>query len=246
MSAEEEFARELARQLPVKAIYKDAGAPAARQTGQLLEDLVKALQLALAPVQLLGAIHDRYRNFLDTAVRRIPEANRISPAPQIIGPVLEGIRYEPEDTPIDQMFSQLLSRSMDRERVNEAHPAYPIIIKQLSSDEAKILNSLKGSTYDYVYTLDFDSQRKEFYGHRKVEVDALPRNDLSFPENVPFYLEHLDQLGLAGIFQVGNQEPLFGGEPQFQGGTQLQVGIRSRCKYRLTDFGQKFVRACTP
>jgi hypothetical protein len=114
--------------------------------------------------------------------------------------VLEGIRYEPEDTPIDQMFSQLLSRSMDRERVNEAHPAYPIIIKQLSSDEAKILNSLKSSTYDYVYTLDFDSQRKEFYGHRKVEVDELPRADLSFPENVPFYLEHLHQLGLAGIF----------------------------------------------
>jgi hypothetical protein len=242
MSAEEEFAKELARQLPVKSIYKDAAAPAARQTGQLLEDLVKVLQLALAPVQLLGAIQDRYRKFLDTAVRRIPEANRISPAPQIIGPVLEGIRYEPEDTPIDQMFSQLLSRSMDRERVNEAHPAYPIIIKQLSSDEAKILNSLKSSTYDYVYTLDFDSQRQEFYGHRKVEVDELPRADLSFPENVPFYLEHLHQLGLAGIFQVGNQEPLL----EQQGGTQLQVGIRSRCKYRLTDFGQKFVRACTP
>ena len=53
-------------------------------------------------------------------------------------------------------------------------------------------------------------------------VDRLPRNDLSFPENVPFYLEHLNQLGLAGIFQVGNQEPLFGGE------SKVEVGIRSR------------------
>jgi hypothetical protein len=137
VTAQEEFAKELARQLPVKAIYQDAAAPAAMQTGQLLEDLVKVLQLALAPVQLFGAIQDRYRKFLDTAVRRVPEANRVSPAPQIVGPVLEGIRYEPEHTPIDQMFSQLLSRSMDRERINEAHPAFPIIIKQLSSDEAK-------------------------------------------------------------------------------------------------------------
>jgi len=80
----------------------------------------------------------------------------------------------------------------------------------------------------------------EFYGHRKVEVDRLPRDDLSFPENVPFYLEHLNQLGLAGIFQVGNQEPLFGGE------SKVQVGIRSRCEYRLTDLGKRFVRACTP
>src|SRR6516165_8249097 len=208
MTAEEEFAKELAKHLPIKAIYRDAAAPAARQTGQLLEDLVKVLQLALAPVQLLGAIQDRYRKFLDTAVRRIPEANRISPAPQIIGPVLEGIRYEPEDTPIDQMFSQLLSRSMDRERVDEAHPAYPIIIKQLSSDEAKILNSLKSSNFDFVYTVDFDSKRQEFYGHRKVEVDELPRTELSFPKNVPFYFEHLNQLGLAGIFQISKQEPL--------------------------------------
>ena len=239
MTAEEEFAKELAKHLPIKAIYRDAAAPAARQTGQLLEDLVKVLQLALAPVQLLGAIQDRYRKFLDTAVRRIPEANRISPAPQIIGPVLEGIRYEPEDTPIEQMFSQLLSRSMDRERVDEAHPAYPIIIKQLSSDEAKILNSLKSSNFDFVYTVDFDSKRQEFYGHRKVEVDELPRTELSFPKNVPFYFEHLNQLGLAGIFQISKQEPLYGGEPK------VQVGIRSRCEYRLTDLGQRFVRACT-
>src|SRR5260370_11638246 len=156
MSADEEFAKEVARQLPVKAIYEDAAAPAAKQAGQLFEDLLKALQLALAPVQLLGALQDRFRSFIDTAVRRVPEADRISPAPQIIGPVLEGIRYEPEGTPIDQMFSELLSRSMDRTRVNEAHPAYPIIIKQLSSDEAKILNHLKGSNFDYVYTLDFN------------------------------------------------------------------------------------------
>jgi len=154
--------------------------------------------------------------------------------------VLEGVRYEPEHTPIDQMFSQLLSRSMDRERVSEAHPAYPIIIKQLSPDEAKILSSLKSSNFEFVYTLDFNSQRGEFYGHRKVEVDRLPRDDLSFPENVPFYFEHLNQLGLAGIFQIGNQEPLFDGEPK------VQVGIRSRCEYRLTDLGRRFIRACTP
>jgi len=58
MTADEEFAKELAKHLPIKAIYRDAAAPAAKQTGQLLEDLLKALQLALAPVQMLGAIQD--------------------------------------------------------------------------------------------------------------------------------------------------------------------------------------------
>jgi hypothetical protein len=40
-----EFAKELARQLPVKAAYKDIAAPAAKQTGQLLQDVVKAADL---------------------------------------------------------------------------------------------------------------------------------------------------------------------------------------------------------
>jgi hypothetical protein len=44
------------------------------------------------------------------------------------------------------------------------------------------------------------------------------------------YLQHLDKLGLAGLFQVGNQEVLFGGGKQ--------AGVRVR-------FGEAFVPACT-
>jgi hypothetical protein len=231
-----EFAKELARQLPVKAAYKDIAAPAAKQAGQLLQDLVKALQLALAPVQALGALQDRYRNFLDRSLRGVPEERRISPPPQIVGPVLEGIRYEPEGTPIDEMFSELLSRSMDSERVSEAHPAYPIIIRQLSSDEAKILQLLSKSQYDFVYTSDYDNVTNLFSGSH-VESDMLPRDELTFQDNVRFYMEHLHQLGLAGVFQQGNQEPLMGSSGR-------QNGVRIRSKYRLTDFGQRFVRAC--
>jgi hypothetical protein len=231
-----EFAKELARQLPVREAYKDIAAPGAKQAGQLLEDVVKALQLALAPVQLLGALQDRYRNFLDKSVRRVPEDRRVSPAPQIVGPVLEGIRYEPEGTPIDEMFSQLLSRSMDSERVGEAHPAFPIIIKQLSSDEARILKSLSAAQYDFVYTSDYNRLTNLFSG-RKIQVDALPRDGLTFPENVGFYLDHLHQLGLAGIFQQGNQEPL-------RDASGNQNGVRVRSKYMLTDLGKRFVRAC--
>lgn len=231
-----EFAKELARQLPVKNIYDDVGSPPAKQAGQLLQDIMKALQLALAPVQYAAALQDRYRRFIDGSVRRVPEDRRICPAPQIVGPVLEGIRYEPEGTPIDEMFSELLSRSMDKERVSEAHPAYPILISQLSSDEAKILAKLSGHQFDYVYTQVFDRASNLFFGHQ-VESDALPRDELLFPNNIGFYFQHLDKLGLAGIFQHGNQEPLFDAMRQ-------QNGVRVRCKYRLTDFGAKFVQAC--
>jgi len=194
----------------------------------------------LFPFQVAAAIQDRAENFIDRSIRRVPEAQRISPAPQLLGPVLEGIRYEPDGTPIDEMFSQLLSRSMDSQRVNEAHPAYPVIIRQLSADEAKILASLRDEQFDYIYIRDYDASTNLFYGLNKIEVDDLPRDDLSFPQNIPFYFQHLDKLGLAGIFQVGNQEILFN-----DSSPKRQNGIRAKCKYQLTEFGIQFVRACT-
>jgi Abortive infection alpha len=229
-----ELARELVRQLPIK----DATLPAAKQTGEILADLTKVLHLALAPVQLLAAFQDRFRQFVNRAVRRVPEERRITPASQIVGPILEGIRYEPDGTLIDELFSELLSRSIDRERVHEAHPSYPIIIRQLSADEARILSRLRDRNFDYVHTRNYD-RKKNLFMNGSIEIDDLPRVGLAYPENVQFYMAHLNQLGLAGIFQQGNQEPLFGNE------SGQQIGIRIRSQYRLTDFGQHFVRACT-
>jgi Abortive infection alpha len=230
------FAEELAKQLPVKAAYRDAVKPAAKQAGQLAQDIVKTIQLALAPLQFAGAYQDRLRAFLDGSVRRVKEANRVSPAPQILGPIVEGIRYEPEGTPLDEMFSKLLASSMDSDRLGEAHPAYPMLIKQLSSDEALILTMLKDSQYDHVHTREFNPATNLFHG-LTIEIDNLPRDPLVFPDNVPFYMHHFDKLGLAGIFQVGNQEALFG--------DGRQTGVRVRSTYRLTEFGDAFVRACT-
>jgi Abortive infection alpha len=232
----EKAIEKIVKQLPVKQIYEDGLSGATKQVGHSLTDVVKSIRLALFPLQFLAAFQDRVEKFIDRAVRRIPEQHRISPAPQVIGPVLEGIRYEPEGTPIDEMFSELLSRSMDSERVNEAHPAYPVLIRQLSEDEAKVLKSLDQQQFDYVFTRDYNASTALF-SSMKVEVDDLPRDGLTFPENIPFYFQHLDKLGLAAILQQGNQEPIFNS-------SRTQIGVRVRCKYTLTEFGQRFVRAC--
>src|SRR6202020_280213 len=175
------FAKELADKFPVG----EALTPAAPQTGLILSDIVKTLHLALVPFQLLGAYQDRLRSFIDNSVRRVPEEKRISPAPQILGPVIEGIRYEPEGTPIDEMFSELLSRSMDKARGEEDHPAYPMIIKQLSADEVKILTLLDGRTFERVHTQVYYFETNLFSREQVVEIDTLPRDELAFPSNEP-------------------------------------------------------------
>lgn len=235
----EKAIEEIAKNLPIKQIYEDAASGATKQVGHALTDVAKTIRLALFPIQALAAIQDRVEKFIDRSVRRVPDGRQISPAPQILGPVLEGVRYEAEDTPIHQMFSQLLSRACDSGRVDEAHPSYPILIRQLSADEAVIISKLKELSFDYVHTRDYDTKAALFVG-LKIEVDEFPRDGLTFPENLSFYFSHLNQLGLAGIFQKGNQEPLYDGPPATK-----QIGVRVRCKYELTDFGRRFAKACT-
>jgi hypothetical protein len=214
----------------------NALAAPARQTGQILEDIVKTVQLALVPFQLGGALQDRLRGFIDRSVRAVPTANRVSPAPQILGPIIEGIRYEPAGTPIDEMFSRLLSCSMNDARLNDAHPAFPQIIKQISADEAIVLRKLADGAFSQVAHAEIDRVRNLFLAP-VIESDAIPRDGLRFPDNARLYIEHLHQLGLVEFNVTRSPEAtMTGGQ---------QTGSRTFGEHQLSRWGQQFVRACT-
>lgn len=243
------IATEVAKQIPVKDAYEDALKPGVKQVGTIVEDLTKVILLGLAPVQFAAALQDRYRTFLDESVRRVPEAERVSPVPQILGPVLEGIKYEPEDSPITEMFSQLLSSSMDRGRVQDAHPAFSQIVRQLSQDEAVLLNSMwrllkdENRSYRQQFTQDYDRNTATF-SNIKMEIDELPREKLMFLENVEFYCQHLYALGITAFYDSDRQEPLY--EVNENGQQTLQNGVRVFKVLRFTDVGLKFMTAVSP
>jgi Abortive infection alpha len=173
-------------------------------------------------------------------VRGIPEERRILPAQQIVGPVLEAIKYEPEETIISEMYNELLSRAFDRDTANEAHPAYVHLIRQLSVDEATILKAIylefvKGQHFKYHFTDDLDRARNTFH-NRKIEADDLPRSGLSNPGYVGIYIEHLDKLGIAAVLQYDQVEIL-------KDASNLQTGTRTFARYQLTAFGLEFMKA---
>ncbi len=235
-------ATELVKQVPIKEVYQDGLSPAVRETGSVLTDFVKTIRLALAPLQYTAALQDRYVKFLDRSVRNIPEERRVLPAPQILGPVLEAIKYEPEETLISEMYSELLSRAVDRDQAEDAHPAYVSLIKQLSFDEAMILKLiyekyLENDHYKYLYTDDYDHVYNKF-SNRVVEVDALPRDGLRNAKHLMLYIEHLDKLGLASVLQYEQTEIL-------RDAANFQIGTRTFARYQLTAFGLEFMRAAS-
>ena len=109
--------QEVAKQLPVKDVYDDALKGGAKEVGALVEDLAKVVRLALAPIQYGAVLQDRFRRFIERSAANVPEGRRVAPALQILGPIIEAIRYEPEGTISDEAFSRLLGRAFDREKV---------------------------------------------------------------------------------------------------------------------------------
>jgi len=236
LSAEDEFAKEIAKQLPVKAAYKDAIRPAARQTGEMAEDIIKAVRLALFPIQLAAMAQDRFRRFVRHAVDRVPVENRVTPPAQIVGPVLEAIRYEPEGTAIEEMFSELLSTSMHEDKIKDAHPAIALIIKQLSSDEAKILQAIASPPRLLQLVLRFEF-RGDGLATNSVERTEIPTEGLVFPENAEMYRDRLERLGLIRFDAFKSMEPIVDGDGQQTGGYNFFV-------IKFTEFGLTFMRAC--
>jgi hypothetical protein len=236
MTSPEDFALEIVKQLPIKEAYQDIAQPGAKQAGELVQDLVKVVQLALAPVQLLAAMQDRYRNFIDRSVRRVPVEKRISPAPQIVGPVLESIRYEPEDTRVDEMFSQLLSRACDSERVSEAHPAYPFLIKQLATDEAMMIIQCSHERVQLFGHQRYDRDRKYLF---PLELREHGFKSLRSTKNVHMYIGHLRQMGLLQE-ETMRIEATYNAGPH---GPGLQNGNDIYIEATLSEFGKHFARA---
>lgn len=217
-----DWAENLAKILPVERVYNDALSPAVRQVGFALEDVVKAIRLATFPFQVAGASQDRLAAFLRDAVERVPLHRRVIPPPQIVGKVLEGMRYEPDGGSVQEMFSCLLSTSMDADLLDYVHPAFPSIIAQLSHCEAKFLTALQTAGRLAVTTLSAD--RASLMGGLNGEIVV----ELGSARQAASSIHHLEGLGLISV----SLEEL----------TDYNLDFRT-WEIALSDFGETFLRA---
>ena len=128
-------------------IYQDVVQPAAKEIGTGLQTIAKTVHIALAPISGLVWGYDKIKEFVTTSVAKrletIPREQIQTPLPQIAGPALEALKYTGHDESLREMFAKLLATAMDKRTAAEVHPSFVEIIKQLSSDEAKICCLLK-------------------------------------------------------------------------------------------------------
>ncbi|WP_179924573.1 DUF4393 domain-containing protein [Priestia megaterium] len=84
---------------------------------------------------------EAYKKKLEQEILSIPLENLIEPPLSIVGPVLEASKFYIGEEKLRSMFSKLVASSMDERKVDDVHPAFVEIIKQLSPLDAEIIAS---------------------------------------------------------------------------------------------------------
>ncbi len=253
MSDKNTFGGELAKNLPVKEIYSDLAQPALSTVGKALQG---ATRVALAPITALVWGYDKIAEYLDVAIpeyfakRKIAGEHIKSPDPSVAVPLIEAMRYTSHKPELRNMFTKLLGASMNSE-VYDEHPAFVEIIKQLCSDECKMLKILSKTA-----TMPMLKQQLVLDGDGKVDVtkyfsDICYLAECEHPEKFPEYLDNLHRLGLIEVFYDGcltddtfyvelRSNPFF----QQQESTTERKIVEKKSYYELSQLGVKFCSVC--
>jgi hypothetical protein len=216
----------------------------------LADFTASAIGVLQIPLRLAQAKGERLIATVRAASDQVPPERQIEAPTSVAGPILESVRYLEPGSPLLTMYENLLARAMDRERVSEAHPAFPKVIEQLSPDEARLLyvirnNPIKRTRQTVTYGARGDfNRRKAGIVTPETRTDTTPRSALLFPGNSDMYLDHLESLNL--IFAIDHKPTVLEVPKDETKGTKRHTVITHTTTIQLTEFGALFAKACVP
>ena len=246
-------------------LYTDGLSRPVQEVGGIVTDLVKAARLITAPIQYMAHLQDRLVHFIKQIDRDIPKEKQVTPSATLLLPILEKLKFQCDSDLLTTLYVELLKRACDKDRVNEAHPAFISIIPQLSPDEAififhlackgrnlgrYFLSEQKGSLHKLMNHLEVNSldqpmsPKKGFTLRSSAVVQRLfPLEDLIEPNYVDLYASHLKSLSIIQQHASPGEVSLHLDENDKTTG---KLHRKTIVFYKLTLFGELFAKACIP
>jgi hypothetical protein len=127
---------------------------AASNLGQTAVTLTKTINNVLVPLAAINFAFDKAKAYFSGKFQQdiaekaqaIPPEHIIEPKSSIAGPTLQGLAFTHEEENLRDMYLNLLTTSMDGRAASLAHPAFVEIIKQLDSEDARLIKDVLQST----------------------------------------------------------------------------------------------------
>ena len=244
-------------------IYQDALQPAAKEIGTALQTVTKAIHVALAPFSVLVWGYEKIRDYLAEVLpeklKDVPPEKIITPSPTIAGPALEALRFSAHEPSLRELYANLLATSMDERTARNAHPAFVESIRQMTPDEARVMQLLAArEAYPMISVgVGFNMlDLNDVHSERLLHFSSL--GEESGCEHADLWSTYLDNLSRLGLVEV-KEGTMIGGDAIYNSlinhptVTKLmseieaeQLGFAtSRNEFlQLSSMGQQFCKAC--
>jgi hypothetical protein len=164
----------------------------------------------------------------------------IEPNPRIAIPAVQALIYSINENHIAEIFANLLAAGMNVHTKADAHPAFVEIIKQMSSNDARLLQKISRINWR-----DVEDRGSLFRRPSEDKWEVVARElNFSFDEtSVAMSLSNLARLGLLEVIATkrGKEEGwvIFGTPPQRSNDEKDQFfGLRT------TPLGRSFLNIC--
>ncbi len=148
----------------VPEVYRDMLQPAARQVGDGLATIAKAVNISLAPLEAGIWGYEQIKEWLSIRVTRILADRKITkiekPPLSIAGPLVFQLIFAKDEPELKELYASLLSSVMDPSETS-AHPSFVSIIQQLTPDEAKILRHIAQLDEEWPSLSEYDAGEGE-------------------------------------------------------------------------------------
>jgi len=243
-------AKELGLAELVPEVYRDMLQPAARQVGNGLATIAKAVRISLAPLEAGIWGYGQIKEWLSIRVTRIladRETKRIETPPlSIAGPLVFQLIFARDEPELKELYASLLSSAMDPSKTT-VHPSFVSIIQQLTPDEAKILRHIRHMDQiekDWPSIAEYSAAE----GYAKESVSLKFKNwcekaGVSYLERSDAYMDNLVRLRI--LHQVIGSDSKY--EPDGYnryGDYEAETSYTEYAYVELTAFGRLFLNAC--
>lgn len=182
---------------------KEAGKGLAR----LAKNAVHTVEVALLPLAAVSFGYTKAKDYFENKfpddlgekIKDIPDEDIIEPSPSVVAPALQGLGFSSDEPSLKEMYLKLIASAMDGRAAKKAHPAFAEIIKQLTAEEATILDAGLGKMHEFpVVTLQLTST--SYVGFKAVarNVPSVEYNHLP----IKGFARMADNWERLGLFEI--------------------------------------------
>lgn len=189
-------------------VYKDALKPSVLPIGAILSYLPRTIRLAFSRWEkwiVNGEESIRLTaESLKDKLAQVPEDKLVEPEAYVAVPAMQQLLYCQDNENLRDLYANLLASSMNIDKKWQVHPSFVDIIKQITPDEAKILNSMVDFKNNFMPLIDvqlYDKNSERKGGHQLfiTNFTNIGLDIIENKSNICAYIDNLVRLKLLDI-----------------------------------------------